>query len=258
VKKTYEVCYFVAEFWNTVTSSFIAILGIVGLYLTLREKVEKRFSVLYSGIIIVGLGSVAFHGTLLLENQLLDELPMIWSVLTWVYIYKTMKSPKKGTPQDKVLARQLFAFGAVWGVGAPWIHYYAPIVFQSLFVGLLGYSIINAHSYWKICKNPTAKRMYIFYNLSLVLGACIWLLDTHACNKLHDLFGGYWWHPYVGSFHGYWHCLMSMNVYLAPVFAAVMRAQMLDIPASIQWWMGVFPFVKRDNKRLLLSGPKSE
>jgi len=257
-EKNYEVCYLIAEFWNTITSSFIAVLGIVGLYLSLRERIEKRFSILYAGIILVGLGSVAFHGALLLEYQLLDELPMIWSTLTWVYIYQTMGSPRKGTPQDRVLAKQLALFGATWSIGAPWVHFYAPLAFQILFVGLLGYSLIMATSYWKICKNQTARKMYIFCNISLIFGSALWLLDTHACNKLHELFGAYWWHKYFGSFHGYWHCLMSLNVYLGPVFAAVVRAQMLDVPASIKYWLGIVPFVKRENKRLLLSGPKVE
>jgi len=228
------------------------------LYLSLRERIEKRFVVLYAGIVIIGIGSVAFHGALLLEYQLLDELPMIWTTLAWVYIYQTMESPRKGKPEDKVLATRLAIFGAVWGIAAPWVHFYAPIAFQSLFILLLSYALINAHSYWKICKNTTARKMYIFYNMSLVAGALLWLCDKHACNQLHELFGDYSWHKYVGSLHGYWHCLMSLNVYLGPVFATVVRAQMLDIPASIQWWMGIVPYVKRENKRLLLSGPKCE
>jgi len=257
-EKNYEVCRFIAEFWNTVTSSFIAILGLVGLYLSLRERIEKRFAVLYAGIIVVGLGSVAFHGALLLEYQLLDELPMIWSVLTWVYIYRTMQSPRKGKPEDRVLAIWLSIFGVVWGIFAPWVHFHAPIAFQSLFVVLLGYSMISSHAYWKTCKNITAKNMYIFYNVSLAVGVIFWLLDKHACNHLYATLGDFWLHKYIGSFHGYWHCLMSMNVYLAPVFTAIVRAQVLDVPASIRWWLGVFPYVKRENKRLLLSGQKSE
>jgi len=257
-EKNYEVCHFIAEFWNTVTSSFISVVGLIGLYLTLRERVEKRFAVLYAGIIIVGLGSVAFHGALRLEYQLLDELPMIWTSLAWVYIYRTMESPRKGKPEDKVLATKLSVFCAAWTIAAPWVHYHAPLAFQSLFVALIGFSMLNAHAYWKLCKNSTARKMYIVYNISLALGAALWLTDTHACNKLHELFGAFWWHRYVGSFHGYWHCLMSLNVYLGPVFAAVVRAQILDIPSSIKWWMGIVPYVKRENKRLYLSGEKSE
>jgi dihydroceramidase len=254
----YEVCHFIAEFWNTITSSFISVLGLLGLYLILRERIEKRFAVLYAGIVVIGLGSVAFHGALLLEYQLLDELPMIWTTLTWVYIYQTMESPRKGRPQDAVLAKRLAIFAAIWTVGAPWVHFHAPLAFQSLFVGLMGYSMMNAHKYYKVCNNPTARTMYIIYNMSLAAGACIWLIDTHACNKLHYLFGSYWWHKYVGSLHGYWHCFMSLNVYLGPVFAAVVRAQCLDVPASIKWW-GPVPYVKRDYKKIHLSaGPKSE
>lgn len=141
-----------------------------------------------------------------------------------MYIYRTMESPRKGKPEDRLLAKRLSVFCATWTIAAPWVHYHAPLAFQSLFVGLIGYSMLNAHAYWKICKNPTARQMYIFYNISLALGAALWvrttslrmlafthdsqLTDTHACNKLHDIFGSFWWHKYVGSFHGYWHCLM--------------------------------------------------
>lgn len=260
-ERNYEVCNFVAEFWNTVSSASIAILGLVGLYLTNRENLEKRFGVLYIGIIVVGLGSVAFHGTLLLGSQLLDELPMIWSTLTWLYIYQTMESPAQGNPGDKRLATSLAVFGVVWGVASPWVHYYTPTAFRALFVGLLGYSLYKAYFYWKICENQVARKLYLWCNVFLVAGVTVWLLDLHACNQLHYLFGDYWWHKYVGSLHGYWHCFMALNVYLGPTVTATIRAQMLDRPASIHWWGGILPYVSYDKKNMLLlmrSGDKVE
>lgn len=251
-ERNYEVCHYVAEFWNTITSSFIAILGLVGLYLTHREKLEKRFGALYIGIIIVGLGSVAFHATLLLNSQLADELPMIWSTLTWLYIYQTMDSPAGGNPGDKKLATLLTAFGVAWGATAPWVHFYAPLAFRSLFVGLLGYSLYKAYFYYKICENETARRLYVACNFFLVAGVTVWLLDLHACNKLHEVFGDFWWHKYIGSLHGYWHCFMSLNVYLGPAVTATIRAQMLDRPASILWWGGIIPYVRYDKHKTLL------
>jgi len=255
-EKNYEVCHFIAEFWNTITSSFIAILGAIGVYLCLRERLEPRFAVLHALIVVVGLGSVAFHGTLLLEYQLLDELPMIWGMLGFMYIYYTMDSPRKGREKDRKLAKILAVVGSVWGIGAPWIHYYAPIVFQGLFVLLVAFMVYKSFKYWGMCKNKTARRMFVFYHISIGCSALIWLVDKHACNVLHETLGHYWWHQYVGSFHGYWHCLMAVNVYLAPVFAAAMRAQMLNKRATIKWWCGLVPYVQQH--RQLKSGVKSD
>jgi len=255
-EKNYEVCHFIAEFWNTLTSSLIAILGAIGVYLSLRERHEPRFAVLHAIIVVVGLGSVAFHGTLRLEYQLLDELPMLWGMLGFMYIYYTMESPLKGRAEDTKLARFLAIVGIVWGLGAPWIHYYAPIVFQGLFVLLVAFMVYKSFKYWKLCGNRTARRMFTFYHISVGASALIWLVDKHACNTLHDVFGSYWWHQYVGSFHGYWHCLMAINIYLAPVFAAAIRTQMLNKVAAIKWFCYVIPYVKQ--QRRLKRGEKTD
>jgi dihydroceramidase len=258
-EKNYQVCHFIAEFWNTVTSSFIAIFGFIGLYLTMRERIERRFQFLYLVIIVVGLGSVAFHGTLQLEYQLLDELPMLWGMLGWVFIILRMQSPRMITQDDRKLALILGIAGTAWSIAAPWVHYHAPIIFQAAFVLLVAFTAYNLHKYYYICKNQTARRLYVIYNTSVIIGAMIWLLDKEACNVLHAMFGDYWWHAYVGSFHGYWHTLMAANVYVGPVFGAIVRTQMLGLQSSVCWWGGIFPFVKQERMvPKLQSGEKSE
>jgi dihydroceramidase len=254
-EKNYEVCAFIAEFWNTLTSGLIALYGLVGCYLTFRERLEHRFTFLYFIIVLVGLGSVAFHGTLQLEYQLLDELPMLWGMMGWIYVIKAMESPNKQTQEDKRLVRSLSVAGVAWSLAAPWIHFYWPVVFQAVFVLLVLFCLYHLHKYYRQCKNPTARRLYVIYNFSVAVGAILWLIDKEACNILHEVFGQYWWHQYVGSFHGYWHTLMAANVYVGPVFAATMRTQILEIPSAIHWWGGVFPYVKLQIQRV---GQKSE
>eukprot|EP00494_Astrolonche_serrata_P020639 UN20865 len=58
---------------------------------------ELRFKIMTFFIIIVGLGSFAFHATLLFENQMWDELPMLGGILCWDYIWFEMNS-KRGAP----------------------------------------------------------------------------------------------------------------------------------------------------------------
>jgi len=241
-EKNYVVCNYIAEFWNTMTSMVIALLGLVGCYLTRREKMEQRFTVLYAIITVVGLGSVAFHGTLLIEHQLLDELPMLWGMLGWVYIINTMLSPKSiSLPKDRLLAKRLLVFGLGWTLCAPWVHR-IPIIFQALFVGLVLYCVYNLHRFYRQCENKTARQLYVVYNFSVIVGALIWLADNEACNVLHEVLGGFWWHKYVGSLHGYWHLLMAANVYAGPVFGAIVRCQLMAAPCELRWWLGVVPY----------------
>jgi len=242
-EKNYVVCNYIAEFWNTMTSMVIALLGFVGCYLTRREKLETRFTVLYAIIAVVGLGSTAFHGTLLIENQLLDELPMLWGMLAWIYIINTMRSPKGPiSAKDRSLAVKLVLFGVTWTVSSPWVHQ-IPILFQALFVSTVMYCVYNLHRFYHICENTTARRLYVIYNCSVVVGALIWIIDNEACNILHEVFGQFWWHKYVGSLHGYWHLLMACNVYAGPVFGSIIRSQVMNFASELRWWFGIVPYV---------------
>ena len=84
----YVVSLYVAEWWNTLSSVPMALVGLVGMWLCWanREWLETRFLVNYIAFTIVGLGSTAFHGTLIRIPQAADELPMVYSALCSVYI----------------------------------------------------------------------------------------------------------------------------------------------------------------------------
>ena len=43
------------------------------------------FDVAYTSVLIVGIGSLLFHGTLLRAGQVLDEVPMLWASLAFLY-----------------------------------------------------------------------------------------------------------------------------------------------------------------------------
>ena len=92
----YEVTYYIAEFWNTISNLVMILFPIYGIYwsyvhtqyafdVETKENFKTRFfkipySVLFShlGLMVVGLGSWMFHMTLLYPMQLLDEIPMVF------------------------------------------------------------------------------------------------------------------------------------------------------------------------------------
>lgn len=81
----YAVSHFVAEFWNAVTSIPIALVGLSGMVLSRRQQLGAEQFSCYAVVCIVGLGSIAFHATLMRTGQVLDEVPMLWVSLTLIY-----------------------------------------------------------------------------------------------------------------------------------------------------------------------------
>jgi Ceramidase len=80
----YSVTPYAAEFFNTASSLAMAIVGMMGI--CLHPWAERRFHLAFLSTVAVGLGSVAFHGTLQKFTQALDEVPMLYSALAFAYI----------------------------------------------------------------------------------------------------------------------------------------------------------------------------
>lgn len=88
----YVYTTYIAEFFNSMSSLFMVFTGGFGVYMHWKTA-EPRFLVGFLFAIVVGLGSAAFHGTLKHSMQHLDELPMVWSNVVFVYIVFTSHDP---------------------------------------------------------------------------------------------------------------------------------------------------------------------
>ncbi|KAG0040717.1 Alkaline ceramidase 3 [Podila clonocystis] len=88
----YVVTQYIAEFFNSFSSFAMIFLGEAACYSIDRlqaslNRVQPnktslfRFKLAFRTITVVGIGSFLFHATLLHKMQMLDELPMLYSVL---------------------------------------------------------------------------------------------------------------------------------------------------------------------------------
>lgn len=108
----YAYSMYVAEWWNTVSSFVIAGAALAALFGLRRASMEGRFRLALVTVALVGLGSVAFHGTLLKLAQAADELPMIYVGLVLVYTlrFRAEPHPAPGAPYWK-LGLLIYAIG---------------------------------------------------------------------------------------------------------------------------------------------------
>ncbi len=107
----YVVTVWVAEWWNSLSSLPIALLGVVAVVWSLRPpwRSMPRFAVAGLVLAVVGFGSAAFHATLLRVGQALDELPMVYAGLTYLYVVLARRSGAVVTEDE---ARRLFRIRA--------------------------------------------------------------------------------------------------------------------------------------------------
>ena len=63
-EKNYVYSSYIAEFFNTMSNVPCIVLAFIGLVNALRQRFEKRFSVLHMSNIILAIGSMLYHSTL--------------------------------------------------------------------------------------------------------------------------------------------------------------------------------------------------
>ena len=66
----------IVEFWNSISSLFISVLGVIGVY-----YYYPNAAILYHTLIPIGLTSFYFHATLSLFGQILDEFFIAYSIV---------------------------------------------------------------------------------------------------------------------------------------------------------------------------------
>ncbi|KAK0465540.1 ceramidase-domain-containing protein [Desarmillaria tabescens] len=82
----YQFSFYVAELVNTFSNLYSIGLAVYGVLNIIRQSLPPVYTIGFIGFATVGLGSFAFHATLLFHWQLADELPMVYvaSLGCWV------------------------------------------------------------------------------------------------------------------------------------------------------------------------------
>ncbi|CAK0883143.1 unnamed protein product [Prorocentrum cordatum] len=192
----YAVTAYIAEFWNSLSSLAIVVIGSYGMWMHWRA-VEPRYVVAFASFIVVGLGSAAFHGTLWRSMQLLDELPMLWADGVFIYILITMEDDMDREPRRGLM----FAFAA-----AEVLMTLAVIILDTssqdvflLFYGSQTLYLFVASGRYDVKYNAPGTVMLLETGLLFYGGGfLLWLVDRNFCPHVSMLYLHVFWHVFAG------------------------------------------------------------
>ncbi|XP_057958910.1 alkaline ceramidase-like [Malania oleifera] len=229
-EKNYAHSSYIAEFFNTISNIPGILLALIGLINALRQRFEKRFSVLHISNMILAIGSMLFHATLQHVQQQSDETPMVWEMLLYFYILYSPDWHYRST-----MPTFLFLYGAVFAIVHSLVRF--GIAFKVHYVILCLLCTPRMYKYYIHTEDLSAKRLAKLYLITISLGSFCWLFDRLFCEEVS--------HGYFNpQGHALWHVLMGFNSYYANTFLMFCRAQQLGQNPKVVHFMGVFPYVK--------------
>jgi len=85
-EERYVYSPYISEFWNTISSLIFVFDGLRGLWKCHKFGMRMRYRVPYIMLIITGIGSTIFHATSRWWAEVIDEVPMILLMFTFVYL----------------------------------------------------------------------------------------------------------------------------------------------------------------------------
>ncbi|BES92644.1 aHypothetical proteinC [Nesidiocoris tenuis] len=237
-ENNYEFSYYIAEMTNTVSNLMMILPPIWGMIEVLNQKFERKFIYCYFLLLVVGLGSWAFHMTLLYEMQLFDELPMVWGTSVMVYCLTEVRKPQTTRPISNV---PLFFFLTSFCVFFTILYLYWPQpVFQHTSYGILVFASFLLEIHLIRVKNCRICRRLFIYSTSIYLfGFFLWNMDKVFCRNLNSLRSGI---PKlldpITQLHGWWHMMAGYGTYLQVLFTIHasydFRYEKLNAPVNLQ------------------------
>lgn len=232
----YASSAYFAEFYNSLSS---LIYVMVAAYALTRPEIRQDAMVALSAVLVgvIGLGSIAFHGTMLFEYELCDEVPM----LLFIAVALCNKIGAHPLLVGRVNAL-VFAAAVVAATAALTFIY---IQFQVYEVFVAGFTLLVILD-TVLALTWTSKQEVTNFarNLSIaciVIGKSAWEVEVRACAA----YGQVW------RLHVFWHILSAASLYyglLADMAARVdcdlspACAGVMTVP--INWAMCPYPEVR--------------
>ncbi|EIM91264.1 alkaline phytoceramidase [Stereum hirsutum FP-91666 SS1] len=220
----YQFSHYIAEMANSLSNLITVWFAVKGARQTSRYDLPRRYQFYWAGLLLVGLGSFAFHATLLYGPQLADELPMIY-VASWscFLLYDTQPGFNLRNRRSTTLLFAMAAFDILFT--ASYFVYRNPIYHQFIFActilttaGRVTYLVHSSSE--QTTKIPahtkqTVLKMFWTGAAMFSLAFIIWNLDNVFCGTLTQWKRKVGWpFAFLLEGHSWWHALTASGVYL--------------------------------------------
>jgi len=214
-----------AEFYNTISNAGFIIISLIGIWNCYKINAEIQFYLGHLSIIVVGIGSFSFHATLLYIPQLLDEIPMIWTCLIFLYCtmqgnYTKVHIPFQGTSLALILTSLGSFISLTYIFGTT-----NPVFFLASYGILVVLLVVISIQIW-IHYRHEDQHISVYFPLGLfsyALGFFVWNLDNHFCPSTEPYKLHAWWHILAG--YGTY-CMFTMLLYFKMRFKLRKRVGM--------------------------------
>jgi len=219
----YQFSEYIAEMVNSISNVFTIALACFGAYLVRRESLPSRYFWGYIGLGIVGLGSFAFHATLLYSAQLADELPMILSSSWTCFTLHDTEPTFIWTKRSYALMTAYVLSNATFAIA--YVVYRNPIFHQAIFASCILVIVYRTEVLIR-CPTPIRpqlpkdvisrlRKTFWFGCGTFISGFVIWNLDNIFCASITS------WKQFIGwpaafllEGHAWWHLLTHRNILL--------------------------------------------
>lgn len=203
----------------------MVLIGVLGMIL--HPWAERRFHAAFMAIIVVGLGSVAFHGTLQKASQALDEVPMLYSAFAFVFITVCQRYPLKAS-QRHFFAVALISHAVITTYLVTAFEGYLQFVLFHVSFGTAEffsiYQMVRIYMTAKGHRGIEAGKIFECGFLLYMSAFAFWLGDMIGCEYLNP------WYttaitPINPQFHAWWHCVVSLGLYNLALYTLFHRMQ---------------------------------
>ncbi|CAG8520105.1 4546_t:CDS:2 [Ambispora gerdemannii] len=212
-ESNYAISPYIAEFWNSISSIAMILIGEIGSRLNSCERTPLYIA--FRLISLVGVGSFLFHATLTYYMQALDEVPMVWCALTLLRPLFEINYGRQGpwlTAMLTSVAITLSLLVTIVRGGAQFVAFQISFSFLEAFTIYLMTRIYNRMK----SNHPAIKTLFRRGLTTYLFAILIWLTDLQFCEYLNG--GERSLLPFNPQLHAAWHALASFGLYLLVVF----------------------------------------
>lgn len=207
----------------------------LGAFHEIRQRSKKSYVMLHTTVALVGIGSMLFHGTLTAWGQQMDELPMVWHLLTAMDCLNNNAIDSSGA-KKRSYSGLLLVYAIIFSVGHLILK--TTTAFQIHFGVLIGTALIRM--YTRFCNVDAGQNGQDIIALFVASGLCgfaFWLLDYNYCDFVSRL-------PINPHGHMLWHIGMGYCAYSSVVMLKVFESAEAGKMVDIKYYFGL-PFAYR-------------